>query len=183
MCFLDASNAFDRVKHSVLFSKIVRRGAMDILLDCCYRPLSRRLDRCDRVIQNESRDPFGGNVYYVTMQITFLTRKFRNGERNLHCDVVHIITKWVPSLTLDCNGVFAIKAYWYDKQAMCVRWGNSLSGPFHVNNGVRQGGILSPNMFNVSGEIIINHLMCADDLVLLSPSATGLRELLRTCEK
>ena len=64
--------------------------------DCClsttvqlvmYRPLSRRLDRCDRVIQNESRDPFGGNVYYVTMQSTFLTRKFRNGERNLHCDV------------------------------------------------------------------------------------------------
>ena len=75
------------------------------------RPLSRRLDRCDRVIQNESRDPFGGNVYYVTMQITFLTRKFRNKERNLHCDVVHITTKWVSSLTLDCNGVFAIKAY------------------------------------------------------------------------
>ena len=76
-----------------------------------YRPLSRRLDRCDRVIQNESRDPFGGNVYYFTMQITFLTRKFRNGERNLHCDIVHITTKWVSSLTLDCNGVFAIKAY------------------------------------------------------------------------
>ena len=79
------------------------------------RPLSRRLDRCDRVIQNESRDPFGGNAYYVTMQITFLTRNFRNGERNLHCDVVHITTKWVSSLTLDCNGVFAIKAY-------CKRW-------------------------------------------------------------
>ena len=74
-------------------------------------PLSRRLDRCDRVFQNESRDPFGGNVYYVTMQITFLTRKFRNGERNLHRDVVHITNKWVSSLTLDCNGVFAIKAY------------------------------------------------------------------------
>ena len=64
-------------------------------------------------IQNESRDPFGGNVYYVTMQITFLTRKFRNGERNLHCDAVQITTKWVSSLTLDCNGVFAIKAYGY----------------------------------------------------------------------
>ena len=76
-----------------------------------HRPLSRRLDRCDRVIQNESRDPFGGNVYYVTMQITLFTRTFRNGERNLHCDVVHITTKWVSSLTLDCNGVFAIKAY------------------------------------------------------------------------
>ena len=76
-----------------------------------YRPLSRRLDRCDRVIQNESRYPFGGYVYYVTMQITFFTRKFRNVERNLHCDVVQITTKWVSSLTLDCNVVFAIKAY------------------------------------------------------------------------
>ena len=65
------------------------------------------------MIQNESRDPFGGkpNVAYVTMQITFLTRKFRNVERNLHCEVVHVTTKWVSSLTLDCNGVFAIKAY------------------------------------------------------------------------
>ena len=78
-----------------------------------YRPLSRRMYRCDRVIQIESRDPFAGNVYYVTMQITFLTRKckFRNVECNLHWDVVHIATKCVSSLTLDCNGVFAIKAY------------------------------------------------------------------------
>ena len=35
----------------------------------------------------------------------------------------------------------------------------------------------------LSGEIMINHLMYADDLVLLSPSATGLRELLLACEK
>ena len=27
----------------------------------CYRPLSRRLDRCDRVIQDESGDSNGGN--------------------------------------------------------------------------------------------------------------------------
>ena len=57
------------------------------LLSGVYRPLSRRMDRCDRVIQNESRDPFGGNVYYVTMQIKFLTHKLRNVECNLHCDV------------------------------------------------------------------------------------------------
>ena len=75
-----------------------------------HRPLSRRLDRCDRMIENKSRDPNGGIVYYVTMQITFLTRKFRNVECNLHCDIVHITTVWVSSLTLDCNGVFAINA-------------------------------------------------------------------------
>ena len=85
-----------------------------------YRPLSQRLDRCDRVIHNESRDPFGGNVYYVTMQIKFLTRKFRNGERNFHCDVVHITTKWVSRLTLDCNGVFAIKAYCSPYYILCL---------------------------------------------------------------
>ena len=56
-----------------------------------HKPLSR-LDRCDRVIPNESRHQFGGNLYYiyVTMQITFPMRKFRNVERNLQCDVVHI---------------------------------------------------------------------------------------------
>ena len=29
----------------------------------------------------------------------------------MHCDVVQITTVWVSSLTLDCNGDFAIKAY------------------------------------------------------------------------
>ena len=76
-----------------------------------HRPLSRRLDRCDRVIQSEAKDTFGGNVYYVTMQIPFFTRKFRNVQRNMHCDVVHITPKCVFRLNLDCNGVFAIKAY------------------------------------------------------------------------
>ena len=98
-------------RHYRRLGRWTRCGSCDRSDPNVIRPLSRCLDRCDRVIQNESRDPFGGNVYYVTMQMTFLTRKFRNGERNLHCDVVHITTKWVSSLTLDCNGVFAIKAY------------------------------------------------------------------------
>ena len=68
------------------------------------------------------------------------------------------------------------------------------------NDSVRTIIILSPYLFNVymddlsqslnccktgclSGEIMINHLMYADDLVLLSPSATGLREVLLACEK
>ena len=56
-------------------------------------PLSRRLDRWDRVTQNESSDPNGGNMYYVTMQIPLPPFLFL-----------------VSCLTIGCNGVFAIKA-------------------------------------------------------------------------
>ena len=82
-----------------------------ILTHINYRPLSRRLDRCDRVIQDEVGDSIRGNVKYVTMLITFVTRKFGNVERNSHCDVLHIAPVRVANLVLDCNGVFAIKAY------------------------------------------------------------------------
>ena len=32
---------------------------------------------------------------------------------------------------------------------MSVRWGYSISNVFNVTNGVRQGGILSPKLFNI----------------------------------
>lgn len=71
-----------------------------------------------------------------------------------------------------------------------------MSEGFHVTNGVRQGGVLSPYLFCVyidkmsgslneaqTGCIIggakINHIMYADDIVLLSPSAYGLSVLLK----
>ena len=81
---------------------------------------------------------------------------------------------------------------------MRVKWGGSISAPFGVSNGVRQGGILSPILFNLYmddlsaqlracntgcmvGETIVNHLMYADDLVVLSPSSAGLQQLLDIC--
>lgn len=64
-----------------------------------------------------------------------------------------------------------------------VKWDNSVSAPFGVGNGVRQGGLFSPALFNVYmnelseqlsdcttgcmlDNILINHLMYADDLII-----------------
>ena len=45
--------------------------------------------------------------------------------------------------------IIRILVFWYSQQMMRIRWGNSFSDPFKVSNGVKQGGILSPKLFNV----------------------------------
>ena len=122
--FLDASKSFDRVKHSILFQKLIDRGV---------------------------------SGYIVRLLI-----------------------------------------YWYSNQTMCIRWSGKLLEHFYVGNGVRQGGILSPHLFNIYMDDLtialnkcntrcvicsttINHLMYADDLVILSPSVSRLSELMQVC--
>jgi len=85
--------------------------------------------------------------------------------------------------------------FMYTSQCMSVRWGDHLSDPFIVSNGVRQGGVLSPVLFSIymddlshlltkSGigcfmsSALINHVFYADDIVLMSPSAKGLQHLI-----
>ena len=94
--------------------------------------------------------------------------------------------------------IIRILIFWYTSQTMYVLWNNTISTGFNVSNGVRQGGILSPYLFciyvdelskmlnNVHvgcfvGTMLVNHLIYADDLVLLSPSAAGLSVLLSIC--
>ena len=84
--------------------------------------------------------------------------------------------------------------FWYTHQKMCVRWGNSTSPDFLVGNGVKQGGIISPILFNIYmdnlsmhlnssgiggylGTAFINHLCYADDLCLIS----RMQQLLHIC--
>lgn len=126
VCFLDASKAFDKINHKILFEKLRKRGL--------------------------------------------------------------------------CGYLLRILVYWYEEQFFYVRWGSLISEKFCVSNGVRQGGILSPYLFNIYmdelsdklnnlniGCIInnrlINHLMYADDIVLFCPSTVGLQSMLKICSK
>ena len=123
---IDASKAFDRVNHKVLFQKLISRGA-----PCCF-------------------------------------------------------------IGILCN--------WYSKLFSCVRWNGVLSSPFHVKCGVRQGGILSPFLFNIYVDDLIDSLsvsgfgcyinksffgciMYADDLLILSSSLSGLQHMLDLCSE
>ena len=81
---------------------------------------------------------------------------------------------------------------------MFIRWGNSCSNKFYVTNGVKQGGILSPALFNVYmnnlsvtlnqsgiggflGDSLVNHICYADDLCLIAFSSSGMQHPLDLC--
>ena len=90
--------------------------------------------------------------------------------------------------------------FWYSRQRMFARWGNTCSTSFCVTNGVKQGGIILPMLFNLYmyalslklncsgigrhiGTSFINHLCYADDLCLISLSSSGMQHLLNICKE
>ena len=87
----------------------------------------------------------------------------------------------------------------YNKQMLCVKWGNYISEYCTVSNGVKQGGVLSPLLFSVYIDELFNRLkLCgygcyvgnvyigaigyADDCMLLSPTITSMTHQLKICE-
>ena len=79
---------------------------------------------------------------------------------------------------------------WYAQRMMCIRWSNAISLYFIVYDGVKQGGILWPilfnvymdglseslNSFNIGGEIentFLHHMCYPDDLRSVSLSSVG----------
>ena len=89
---------------------------------------------------------------------------------------------------------------WYKDLLCCVRWGDQQSDWFEVTAGVRQGGILSPDFYNIYVDDLISKLRSlrigcyyldifaaslfyADDMAIIAPSLHGLQKLLDQCAK
>ena len=87
----------------------------------------------------------------------------------------------------------------YINQKVSVLWNHVMSDEFSICNGVKQGAIISPILFCIYfdnlmlalkqtgigchiGSWFVGGLAYADDVVLLAPSASALRCLLRVCE-
>ena len=87
----------------------------------------------------------------------------------------------------------------YTRQRMCTTWNGVKSEFFSTENGVKQGGILSPILFCVYIDELLNRLLSsgigchmghlsyacfgyADDVNLLAPSVGALQDLITICE-
>ena len=98
-----------------------------------------------------------------------------------------------------CPTVLRLLMNIYVNQSFPVKWNNIISSQSHISNGVKQGSCLSPTLFSVYLNELLettrkNSIRCrycseymgifcyADDLNLLFPSFAGIKEMLKTCE-
>jgi hypothetical protein len=96
--------------------------------------------------------------------------------------------------------LLALLEMWFSISATCVKWCGDVSYFFRPRAGVRQGGVLSPLLFSLAIDSIVYRIksanvgcyisticcsifLYADDILLLSPTVTGLQILLSACEK
>ena len=81
-----------------------------------------------------------------------------------------------------------------------VRWDNYSSSLFKINCGVKQGGVISPILFTLYADILVERivesklgcyvgdvassvLIYADDIVLMAPTRSAMQRLINICEK
>ena len=96
-----------------------------------------------------------------------------------------------------CGLVVRLLLYMYMNQLLDVKWNNHKSSTFKVTNGVKQGGVISPVLYCIyiddlleilkksSFGCFIGNNYCGAlgyDLILLSPTVYGMKRLIQICE-
>ena len=95
--------------------------------------------------------------------------------------------------------MFSLLRNLFGKSKSQVKWNSEVGDLFDNMYGVLQGGTVSPTSFNIYvddmqtafdgvsgvkfGKMTINHLLQADDLILISETSVGLQKLLASLEK
>ena len=97
------------------------------------------------------------------------------------------------------NPIVRLLIRWYMTQRMRAQWSCRASEYFGISNGVHQGGVLSPVLFTIYLDSLLetlyscgcgcyweNHfsgaLCYADGITILAPSPDALRKMLTICE-
>lgn len=95
--------------------------------------------------------------------------------------------------------ILHILEVWFSSSETCVRWGGQFSYFFKLSVGIRQGGVLSPLLFAVFIDGLVSRIkatgvgcylsnvcvsiyLYADDILLVSPTVSGLQALVNTCD-
>ena len=67
-----------------------------------------------------------------------------------------LIASYLPSYTIE------VLIDWYGKIFSVVRWKNCFPLMFSVRSGIRQGGILSPFLFNIYADCLVTIMRSSD---------------------
>ena len=136
-------------------------------------------------------DYYIANGTTVNMCLIDLSKAF--DKMNHHALLIKLMERNMP---LNLINIFAL---WFHSSRTSIKWNNCFSFSFPMTAGVRQGGVLSPFLFSIFIDslvhkviasklgchvsyICVSILLYADDIVLLSPTVTGLQELFQICE-
>jgi len=112
---------------------------------------------------------------------------------NHHGLFVKLMNRRIPT------NLLLVLENWFQLGVTCVKWCNVVSDFFELTCGIRQGGVLSPYLFAVYIDSVVDRVksyglgcyikaMCvsvflyADDILLLAPSLSCLQQLLYICE-
>ena len=157
---------------------------------------------------------FGFKAKSSTTQCTFVLQEtiqyYLNNDSRVYCvlldasqafDRVQYVSLFKKMLSKGlCPVVSRCLLYMHTNQSMSVRWQSVNSNDISISNGVKQGGILSPVLFSVYADSLLEKLKTsavgchvgssfngalayADDIVLLAPSRNGLHQMLTTTEQ